>query len=128
MTSQILVVDDHPINLKLAANVLEAEGYDVVRAEDAEEALKQIARSVPKLILMDVALPGMDGLTLTRMLKADEGTRDVIIVAVTAFAMKGDQEKVMDAGCDAYIAKPIDIGNMVQMVGKLLERKSQSQQ
>ena len=106
--ARLLVVDDNPTNLKLACEVLEWSGYAVSIAPDAEQALKEIEQSPPDLILMDIGLPGMDGLTLTRKLKAEEATKHIRIVALTAFAMKGDEQKVINAGCDAYISKPID--------------------
>lgn len=120
MKARILVVDDNPTNLKLAADLLEVEGYTVDRAYDAEHALQAIARRRPDLILMDVALPGMDGLTLTRQLKADAATRSICIVALTAFAMKGDDQKARDAGCDGYIPKPIDTRKLPVLVAKML--------
>ncbi len=104
----ILVVDDHPINLKVARVLLEAEGYAVRTAGDAEEALRVLETFSPRLILMDLQLPGVDGLTLTRRLKADPARRDVVIVALTAYAMSGDRERALAAGCDGYIAKPLD--------------------
>jgi CheY-like chemotaxis protein len=106
--ARILVVDDNPTNLKLVSELLAFEGYEVLRAMDAEEAQVVITSTLPDLILMDIALPGMDGLTLTRHLKVDERTRHISIVALTAFAMKGDKQKALDAGCDGYITKPID--------------------
>ena len=118
----ILVVDDNPTNLKLVSDVLEAEGYRVVRAADAETAEEIIAAEAPALILMDIALPGMDGLTLTRRLKADERTRSIVIVALTAFAMKGDEEKAREAGCDGYITKPIDTRRLPAAVAECLRR------
>ena len=108
MSAKILVVDDNPTNLKLVSDVLAFEGHDILKAVDAEEAQIVLADTLPDLILMDIALPGMDGLTLTRKLKADERTRHVRIVALTAFAMKGDDQKALGAGCDGYITKPID--------------------
>jgi CheY-like chemotaxis protein len=104
----ILVVEDNPSNMKLVKAILLSEGYEVHLAEDAEVAQRKLATLHPQLILMDIQLPGMDGLTLTRLLKTDPHTRDILIVALTAYAMKGDQQKALDAGCDAYIAKPID--------------------
>jgi CheY-like chemotaxis protein len=104
----ILVVDDNPTNLKLAADVLEFEGYQVFRASNAREARQMIMASPPDLILMDIQMPGMDGLTFTRELKAGPLTRRIQIVAMTAFAMKGDEQKAMDAGCNGYLTKPID--------------------
>ena len=105
---RILVVDDHPTNLKLARLLLESEGYEVRGAKDAEEALAALERFQPRAILMDLQLPGMDGLELTRRLKADPRTRAIRIIAVTSYAMVGDQERALAAGCDAYAAKPID--------------------
>jgi CheY-like chemotaxis protein len=108
MTVRILVVDDNPTNLKLASEVLELEGYEVLRAIDAEDALTVLQRERPALILMDIAMPGMDGLELTRRLKADPDLRSIPIVALSAFAMKGDDEKAIESGCNGYITKPIN--------------------
>lgn len=104
----LLVVDDNPVNLKLARMLLAGEGYDVRGASDAEEALLVLQSFRPRLILLDLQMPGMDGFELTRRLKADVTTREVIVVALTAFAMKGDEEKARAAGCDGYVSKPID--------------------
>ena len=104
----ILIVDDNATNLKLAKVLLVKEGYDIRTAGDAEEALKVLQDFTPRLILMDIQLPGMDGLTLTRKLKADPATQAILVVALTAYAMKGDEDKARAAGCDGYIAKPID--------------------
>lgn len=112
----ILIVDDNATNLKLASVILEMEGHAVVRAVDAEHALQLLDDLVPDLILMDIALPGMDGLTLTRRLKATASLSGVPIVALSAFAMKGDKERAMDAGCDGYITKPIDTRRFPQQV------------
>jgi CheY-like chemotaxis protein len=105
---RILIVDDNVTNLKLASDVLAFDGYEILNAIDAESAQEIIHRTPPDLILMDIALPGMDGLTLTRLLKADDATRHIVVVALTAFAMKGDDARARDAGCDGYITKPID--------------------
>jgi len=118
----ILVVDDHAINLKLVAEVLERAGYRVLKAADADQAQSVIKKTLPDLILMDIALPGMDGLTLTRNLKADERTRHIPVVALTAFAMKGDDQKAFDAGCEGYISKPIDTRKLPQQVASYLAR------
>jgi two-component system, cell cycle response regulator DivK len=117
---RILVVDDNPRNLKLAFDVLEDAGYEVVEAVDAEEAQSMIDRNLPDLILMDIALPGMDGLTLTRKIKANERTKHIRIIALTAFAMKGDDQKALAAGCDGYITKPIDIHQLPVQVAEIL--------
>jgi CheY-like chemotaxis protein len=118
---RVLVVDDHPINLKLACDVMEHEGYLVDRAESAEAALACIDRIRPDLILMDLGMPGMDGFALTRRLRADEATRSIPVVALTAFAMKRDEEKALEAGCDAYISKPIDTRTLPARIAALLE-------
>jgi CheY-like chemotaxis protein len=119
--SKILVVDDNPTNLKLVSDVLESSGYEVLKAEDAEAALLVIERTQPRLILMDIALPGMDGLTLTRKLTSDPTTRDIRIIALTAFAMKGDDAKAREAGCDGYITKPIDTRALPGLVADVLK-------
>jgi two-component system, cell cycle response regulator len=125
MTHRILVIDDNPTNLKLACEVLECEGYEVVRAIDAEKAKEMIASRLPDLILMDIGLPGMDGLTFTRILKADDLTKHIPIVALTAFAMKGDSLKAFEAGCDGYISKPIDIRRFPQQIAEYLQQSGE---
>ena len=116
----ILIVDDNPANLKLVGVLLKAEGYVVRVAADAEEAMATLEEFRPRLILMDLQLPGMDGLTLTRRLKAAPSTRDITIVALTAFAMKGDEQKALDAGCDGYVTKPIDTRRLPAEIARLL--------
>ena len=117
---RILVVDDNPRNLKLASDVLEYAGYEVAEAANAEEAQTMISRNLPDVILMDIALPGMDGLTLTRKIKAEGNTQHIRIIALTAFAMKGDDQKALAAGCDGYITKPIDIRKLPTQVAEIL--------
>jgi CheY-like chemotaxis protein len=116
----VLIVDDNPANLKLARVILAAEGYEVRVAVDAEEALALLAHFRPRLILMDLQLPRMDGLTLTRRLKADAATRDITILALTAYAMKGDEAKALQAGCDGYITKPIDTRALPAVIARCL--------
>lgn len=123
MSASILVVDDNPTNLKLACDVLEMEGYGVERAMNAEEARAVVGKVSVDLILMDIELPGMDGLTLTRVLKADKSTSSIPIVAMTAFAMKGDDQKAIRAGCEGYITKPIDTRRFPQQVKEFLEKR-----
>ena len=118
--SRVLVVDDNPLNLELASFVLAADGWSVTTAGDAIEALSSIAQSPPELILMDIQLPGMDGLTLTRQIKADPATRHIAVVAFTAYAMKGDDAIMRAAGCDGYLAKPIDVARFAAQVRGLL--------
>jgi len=116
----ILIIDDNPQNLKLARVLLTGEGFNVRTAIDAEDALKILQAFKPSVILMDIQLPGMDGLQLTRRLKADPAFRDMIIVALTAYAMKGDQEKAYESGCDGYITKPIDTTTLGRQILALL--------
>jgi CheY-like chemotaxis protein len=122
MMPQILVVEDNPVNMKLVCELLEFEGYLMLRAIDAEEAMSILQQCIPDLILMDIALPGMDGLTLTRQLKADEKTAQVPVVALTAFAMKGDNQKAIAAGCDGYITKPINTRALPAEIAAFLGR------
>lgn len=116
----ILVIDDNPVNLKLASEVLLADGHAVIRAEDAEMALRLLERQMPDLVLTDIALPRMDGLQLTRRLKGDPRYRHLPVIALTASAMKGDEARVLEAGCDAYIAKPIDTRTLSAQIVRLM--------
>lgn len=116
----ILVVEDHPTNLKLTLALLETNGYEVRSAASGEEALAVLASFRPRLILLDLQLPGIDGLELARRLKANPATRDIAIVALTAYAMKGDDEKARAAGCDGYITKPIDTRSFAGRVASFL--------
>jgi CheY-like chemotaxis protein len=118
----ILIVDDNPQNLKLAKVILCAEGYDVRTAIDADDALRVLQSFAPRLILVDVQLPGMDGLALARQLKADPARCGIVIIALTSYAMKGDDEKAFAAGCDGYMSKPIDIEALPRMVAQFLAR------
>ena len=124
----ILIVDDKPENLKLARVLLQIEGFVVRTAPDAEEALRVLESYRPRLILMDIQLPGMDGLQLTRRLKADPATRDILIIAVTAYAMKGDDQKTVEAGCDGYVTKPIDTRTLPNLIRTKMESKSVKEQ
>jgi two-component system cell cycle response regulator DivK len=120
----ILVVDNNAQNLLLVKVILLGEGYDVRTAVDAEDALKVLESLAPWLILLDLQLPRMDGLELTRQIKADPARRDTIIVALTAYAMKGDRERAIAAGCDGYISKPLDIDGLVGVVAEQLARRT----
>jgi two-component system, cell cycle response regulator DivK len=117
----ILIVDDNPMNLRLARMLLTSVGYEVRTAQDAEHALAAVSEAPPRLILMDLQMPGMDGFELTRKLKADPATAGILIVALTAYAMKGDEERAREAGCDAYVSKPIDTRALPDVVARLLE-------
>jgi CheY-like chemotaxis protein len=123
----ILIVDDNAANLKLARVLLQGEGYEVRTAADAEEAMRVLQTYTPRLILMDIQLPGMDGLELTRRLKADLATKDIVILALTAYAMKGDEDKARAAGCDGYIAKPIDVGSLPGVIAQHLAAQQVTQ-
>lgn len=118
----VLIVDDNPDNLKLMVYVLTKAGHHVRTAVDAEQALELVRQDPPRLILMDVQLPGMDGLSLTRLLKAGADTRDILIIAVTAYAMKSDEARGFAAGCDGYISKPINTRTLPQIVATYLAR------
>ena len=121
----IMVVDDNPTNLKLMEVALGAAGYEVRGAADAEDALAQVKKDHPRLIMMDVQLPGMDGLELTRRLKGDPATRDIVIVATTAYAMAGDELRAKEAGCDGYVAKPINTRTLADQVSAYLDREAE---
>ena len=124
----ILIVDDNPVNMKLIRILLTGEGYDVRIAADAKEALEVLTEVHPSLILMDIQLPGIDGLELTRRLKAEPTTRDITIVGLTAYAMKGDEERILAAGCDGYIAKPIDTRTLPDYIKGHLARRDSTKQ
>ncbi len=117
----VLIVDDNPANLKLLRVLLSGEGYTVRTASTAEEAQALLKEFQPQLILMDIQLPGMDGLELTRRLKEDPSTGGILVVAITAYAMSGDEDKAKAAGCDAYVAKPVDTRALPLLLRKLLD-------
>ncbi len=121
MRGHILIVDDNPIDLQLAGELLAASGFEVRGAADAEEAQGLLAERIPDLIVTDIALPGMDGLTFTRKLKADARLGHVPVVALTAFALRGDEERAAAAGCRGYIVKPIDIRRFAEQISELLQ-------
>jgi len=112
------------MNMKLVRVLLTGEGYEVRTAADALEALDILKEWRPLLILMDIQLPGIDGLELTHRLKADSATDQIIIIGLTAYAMKGDEERILAAGCDAYIAKPIDTRMLPGVIATLIEKNS----
>lgn len=118
---KILVIEDNPTNMKFAADILRRSGYEVLQAADADAGIAIAREELPALILMDIQLPGMDGLTATRFLKGDEKTRHIKVIALTAFAMKGDEERMLAAGCDGYVSKPIRYKDFLQTVKSMLE-------
>jgi two-component system cell cycle response regulator DivK len=116
----ILVVEDNPQNLKLARLVLERERHTVLEAHDGESGLALARETRPALIVMDVQMPGIDGLAAVRALRADPATAEMKVLALTALAMKGDAERVLAAGCDAYLAKPFHYRELIDVVSRLL--------
>src|SRR5450631_365926 len=118
----ILVVEDNPANMKLVVFVLQHAGYTVSSAADAEAGLTSARQERPDLILMDVQLPGIDGLAAVALLKRDEATRAIPVIALTALAMKGDEERIRAAGCDDYIAKPMDYKDFLASIAAQLAR------
>jgi two-component system, cell cycle response regulator DivK len=112
----VLIVDDNAMNIDLVSFVLDAGGFKVEAVQDPRLAVAHIAQSRPDVILMDVQMPGIDGVELTRRLKSDPATRDIVVVAFTAYAMKGDEARLRSAGCDAYVSKPIDVATFAQTV------------
>lgn len=118
---RILVVDDNDMNLELMRELLEGEGYRVRVAMDADDAIAVLHDFRPRLIFMDIQLPGMDGLTLTRMLKANPSMRDIRIVGLTGYGMAGDEERMLAAGCDGYLAKPLDTRRLPGVISSMLQ-------
>jgi two-component system cell cycle response regulator DivK len=116
----VLVVDDNPTNMKLTVMLLETAGHTVISASDAEAGLTLARQGCPQLILMDIQLPGMDGLEATMILKRDEATRAIPVIALTALAMKGDEERIRAAGCNGYIAKPLAYRDFMAIVAAQL--------
>jgi two-component system cell cycle response regulator DivK len=118
--SRVLVVEDHPLNRELAEAILQRAGYEVVGVEDGETALDTVAAARPDVILLDVELPGISGLEVTRRLKADPATRAIPVVVLTAYAMVGDEERARAAGCDEYVTKPIERPKLLDAVARAL--------
>ncbi len=117
---KVLVVDDNVANLKLAAVVLAKAGHEVITATDGEAGLALARQERPDLVLMDVQMPGLDGLAATRLLKEDPATTTIPVVALTALAMKGDEQRILAAGCDGYIAKPFHYPDLLAKVASIL--------
>ena len=116
----VLIVEDNELNMKLFHDLLEAHGYDTLQTRDGVEALKIAREHKPDLILMDIQLPEVSGLEVAKWIKEDANLRAIPIVAVTAFAMKGDEEKIRQGGCEAYIAKPISVAKFLETVERFL--------
>ena len=117
---RVLIVEDNELNMKLFNDLLEAHGYYTLQTKDGVEALRMARAHRPDLILMDIQLPEVSGLEVTKWLKEDDELRSIPIIAVTAFAMKGDEQKIRDGGCEAYIAKPISVASFMSTVERFL--------
>ena len=122
---KILIVEDNPANMVLAVYLLKTEGYEVIQAEMAEKGIDLAKKELPDLILMDIGLPGMDGLEATRILRKDPKFKDIPIVAMTSHAMKGDEAKILNAGCSGHISKPINTREFAKQVGRYLEESKE---
>jgi len=117
----ILVVEDNELNMKLFNDLLEAHGYRVVQTRDGLSALDLARQHRPDLILMDIQLPEVSGIEVTKWLKEDDELKSIPVIAVTAFAMKGDEQKIREGGCEAYISKPISVMSFLQTIDKFLK-------
>ncbi len=118
----VLIVEDNDLNMKLFHDLLDAHGYRTLQTRDGMDALNIAREHHPDLILMDIQLPEVSGLEVTKWLKDDETLRSIPVIAVTAFAMKGDEEKIREGGCEAYIAKPISVAHFLETVRSFLEK------
>ena len=121
MTKTVLIVEDNELNMKLFHDLLEANGYRILQTKDGMEALKIARNNKPDLILMDIQLPEVSGLEVTKWIKEDDDLRSIPVIAVTAFAMKGDEEKIREGGCEDYIAKPITVSKFLETVRKYID-------
>lgn len=120
MAKKILIVEDNELNMKLFHDLLEVHGYETLQTKDGREVIGLAKEHHPDLILMDIQLPEVSGLEVTRWIKDDEELKSIPVIAVTAFAMKGDEEKIRSGGCEAYIAKPISVSNFLETIEKVL--------
>ena len=120
-TKTILVIEDNELNMKLVKGLIKIGKYRLLEANDAESGIQQIREQRPDLVLMDIQLPGMDGLSATKIIKEDPELKDIPIVALTSYAMQGDEEKALAAGCTGYITKPIDTRNFLKTVSEYLK-------
>ena len=120
MTKKVLIVEDNELNMKLFHDLLDAHGYQTLQTKDGMEALILARKHKPDLILMDIQLPEISGLEVTKWLKEDDDLSHIPVVAVTAFAMKGDEERIREGGCEAYISKPISVSHFLDTIKRLL--------
>ena len=118
----VLIVEDNALNMKLFSAMVDSQGYHVLQASDGRSALDLAHRLHPNLIIMDLQLPDMSGLEVTRSLKAEAATRDIAIIATTAYALRGDEEKIQASGCDGYMAKPIAVTELLDLIEALIAR------
>ncbi len=121
---KILIVEDNEMNLKLIRTVLKAKGFLLAEARDGEEALKIVVAERPDIILIDIQIPKVDGLEVTRRIRAMDDLKDKQIIAITAHAMEGDRNKILEAGCDGYIAKPINTRTFIDEIEAILKQKA----
>ena len=123
---RVLIVEDNLLNLELVSDLLEAAGYEVLQAATAEQGIETARTGLPDVILMDIDLPGMNGLDATKVLRADAKTRNIPVVALTAFAMAGDEQKAFEAGCAGYLTKPIDTRKFAAQVSAFIAQKEKT--
>jgi two-component system cell cycle response regulator DivK len=121
--ANILVVEDNEVNLRLVRFVLESAGHGVTHAATGDDGVRMARESMPDLVLIDIQLPGMDGLAATRLLKQDPATARIPVIALTAHAMKGDEDRIREAGCDGYLAKPFHYPDLLKAIDEILARK-----
>lgn len=119
-SSKVLIVEDNELNMKLFHDLLEAHGVDTVETRDGRNVLELAREHKPDLILMDIQLPEISGLDVTKMLKEDAELKSIPVIAVTAFAMKGDEQKIREGGCEDYISKPISVGHFLEVIQKYI--------
>ena len=120
MAKTVMIVEDNELNMKLFRDLIEASGYETVRTRNGQDALELAREYRPDLILMDIQLPGLSGLEVTKWLKQDDELHTIPVIAVTAFAMKGDEERIRQGGCEAYISKPIAVGSFMETIRSYL--------
>ena len=120
MAKKVLIVEDNELNMKLFKDLLEVHNIDTVQTNNGSEAMDLARQQMPDLILMDIQLPEISGLDITKMLKEDDELKSIPVIAVTAFAMKGDEEKIREGGCEDYISKPISVTNFLEVIQKHL--------
>lgn len=120
MAKTILIVEDNELNMRLFTDLLQAHGYETIQSLDGSDAIELAKSRKPDLIIMDIQLPGMSGIEITKLLKADNDTSGIPVIAVTAFAMKGDEERIMEAGFSSYVAKPVSVPSFLDNVARFL--------